>query len=145
MLSTTNVTLQAENSHGRWRCSLLHTVRGQRCMSRTVEPKSVERGLILSSRRFDYMFMRTSPCRPYLLTAHNRIYSRGVPRGTEGGLAPPPPKQLHRQQARIQGFFLGARNPPPLRLSAIYFLYSNPQMLIFHCPLNFIVVFSLPN
>ena len=39
----------------------------------------------------------------------------------------------------------GARNPPPLRLSAIFVLYSNPQMLIFPCPLNFIVVFSLPN
>ena len=31
------------------------------------------------------------------------------------------------------GFFLGAR-PPPLRLSAIFFLYSNPQMLICPCP-----------
>ena len=50
-------------------------------------------------------------------------------------------------QARIQGFFLGARKKgaPPLQLSAIFFLYSNPQMLIFPCPLNFIVVFSLPN
>ena len=46
-------------------------------------------------------------------------------------------------QARIQVFLLGARKPH-LRLSAIFFLYSNPQMLIFPCPLNFIVVFSLP-
>ena len=46
---------------------------------------------------------------------------------------------------RGYGFFLGARTPPPLRLSAIFFLYSNPQMLIFPCPLNFIVVCSLPN
>ena len=44
--------------------------------------------------------------------------------------------------------FLGCSEtppPPPLRLSAIFFLDSNPQMLIFPCPLNFIVVFSLPN
>ena len=46
------------------------------------------------------------------------------------------------------GGFFAARTPPPPthpRLSAIFFLYSNPQMLIFPCPLNFIVVFSLPN
>ena len=42
-------------------------------------------------------------------------------------------------QARIQGCF-GVLGPPPpsLRLSAIFFVYSNPQMLIFPCPLNFI-------
>ena len=55
------------------------------------------------------------------------------------------PERDNLAQARIQ-VFLGARTPPPpLRLSAIFFLYSNPQMLIFPCPLNFIVVFSLPN
>ena len=35
-------------------------------------------------------------------------------------------------QARIQGVFLVLG--PPLRLSAIFFLYSNPQMLICPCP-----------
>ena len=46
-------------------------------------------------------------------------------------------------QARIQVFF--GCSETPLRLSAICSLYSNPQMLIFPCPLNFIVVFNLPN
>ena len=40
-------------------------------------------------------------------------------------------------------------NPPYSCLQYFFillsFLYSNPQMLIFPCPLNFIVVFSLPN
>ena len=62
-----------------------------------------------------------------------------APCGLAIGRSPPTPTQ-----ARIQGFFWGC-SAPPLRLSAIFFLYSNPQMLIFPCPLNFIVVFSLPN
>ena len=47
------------------------------------------------------------------------------------------------------GFLGGARTPPPppygCHSITIFVLYSNPHMLIFPCPLNFIVVFSLPN
>ena len=38
--------------------------------------------------------------------------------------------------AADKGFFFGCSEPPPLRLSAIFVLYSNPQMLIFPCPLK---------
>ena len=54
---------------------------------------------------------------------------------------------IYLWQARIQVFFSGCSDAPPHGCLQ-YFLYIQThmaQMLIFTCPLNFIVVFSVPN
>ena len=102
-----------------------------------------------------------SPPPPLELVPILKTYAKCRPPTWPGPITPPPLECGWRHTGNVQGgaacecprvagadtgcFGVLGPPPPPPRLSAIFFLYSNPQMLIFPCPLNFIVVFSLPN